>query len=108
MSPASRYSTSDPATATFRLAPEPTMGISTAMAVLALLAAGCGSNPVPPPVMAHGVAAREPLTDSLCQGSAGELLFFWLSHPRDLAVDAYRVTQSTSFTICNIWLLAEG
>ena len=31
--------------------------------VAALLIAGCGSAPVPPPVMAHGVAAREPLTD---------------------------------------------
>jgi hypothetical protein len=32
-------------------------------AVVALLVAGCGSNPVPPPVMAHGVAVREPLVD---------------------------------------------
>src|SRR5258707_5883468 len=30
-------------------------------AVVALLIAGCGSNPVPRPVMAHGVAVRESL-----------------------------------------------
>ena len=40
------------------------------VAVLALLAAGCGSNPVPPPVMAHGVAAREPLVDPRPYGTA--------------------------------------
>jgi serine protease inhibitor len=43
-------------------------------AVGALLAAvlitSCGSNPVPPPVMAHGVAAREPLTDPRPYGAA--------------------------------------
>jgi serpin B len=40
-------------------------------AVLAtLLIAGCGSNKVPPPVMAHGVAAREPLTDPRPYGTA--------------------------------------
>ena len=36
----------------------------------ALLMAGCGSNPVPPPVMAHGVAAREPLMDPRPYGAA--------------------------------------
>lgn len=46
--------------------------------------------------------------NTLRQRAAAELLFFWLSHPRDLAVDAYRVTQATIFTICNIWLLTEG
>ena len=40
------------------------------VAVLALLAAGCASNQVPPPVMAHGVAAREPLMDPRPYGSA--------------------------------------
>ena len=40
------------------------------VAVLALLAAGCGSNPVPPPVMAHGVAVREPLVDPRPYGMA--------------------------------------
>ena len=39
-------------------------------AVLALLVAGCGSNPVPPPVMAHGVAVREPLVDPRPYGTA--------------------------------------
>jgi serine protease inhibitor len=39
--------------------------------VAALLIAGCGSNPVPPPpVMAHGVAAREPLVDPRPYGTA--------------------------------------
>ena len=40
------------------------------VAVMALLAAGCGSDPVPPPVMAHGVAAREPLVDPRPYGMA--------------------------------------
>jgi serpin B len=39
-------------------------------AVAALLIAGCGSSPVPPPVMAHGVAAREPLADPRPYGAA--------------------------------------
>jgi serine protease inhibitor len=38
--------------------------------VAALLIAGCGSNSVPPPVMAHGVAAREPLMDPRPYGAA--------------------------------------
>jgi serine protease inhibitor len=38
-------------------------------AVAALLIAGCGSSPVPP-VMAHGVAAREPLADPRPYGVA--------------------------------------
>ncbi len=37
--------------------------------VAALLIAGCGSNPVPP-VIAHGVAAREPLMDTRPYGAA--------------------------------------
>ena len=37
---------------------------------MALLIAGCGSNPVPPPVMAHGVAVREPLVDPRPYGTA--------------------------------------
>jgi serpin B len=44
------------------------------VAVLALLAAGCGSNPVPSPVMAHGVAAREPLVDPRPYGAADTAL----------------------------------
>src|SRR5215472_17470361 len=40
------------------------------VAVMALLAAGCGSDPVPPPVMAHGVAVREPLVDPRPYGTA--------------------------------------
>ena len=40
------------------------------VAVMALLAAGCGSNPAPPPVMAHGVAVREPLVDPRPYGTA--------------------------------------
>ncbi len=36
----------------------------------ALLIAGCGSATIPPPVMAHGVAAREPLTDPRPYGAA--------------------------------------
>ena len=39
-------------------------------AVAALLIAACGSNPVPPPVMAHGVAAREPLVSPRPYGAA--------------------------------------
>ena len=39
-------------------------------AVAALLIAGCGSNRVPPPVMAHGVAVREPLVDPRPYGAA--------------------------------------
>ena len=45
-----------------------------AAAVVALLTAGCGSNPVPPPVMAHGVAAREPLVDPRPYGTADTAL----------------------------------
>ncbi len=41
-----------------------------AAAVAALLIAGCGSDTVPPPVMAHGVAAREPLADPRQYGAA--------------------------------------
>jgi serine protease inhibitor len=40
------------------------------VAVVALLVAGCGSNPVPPPVMAHGVAVREPVVDPRPYGTA--------------------------------------
>src|SRR5580700_12059241 len=39
-------------------------------AVAALLIAGCGSNPAPPPVMAHGVAAREPMVSPRPYGAA--------------------------------------
>jgi len=39
-------------------------------AVAALLIAGCGSNPARPPVMAHGVAAREPLVSPRPYGAA--------------------------------------
>jgi Serpin (serine protease inhibitor) len=39
-------------------------------AVAALLIAGCGSDPIPPPVMAQGVAAREPLMDPRPYGAA--------------------------------------
>ena len=39
-------------------------------AVVALLVAGCGSNPVPSPVVAHGVAVREPLVDPRPYGTA--------------------------------------
>ena len=39
-------------------------------AVAALLIAGCGSNPAPPPVVAHGVAAREPLASPRPYGAA--------------------------------------
>jgi serine protease inhibitor len=39
-------------------------------AVAALLIAGCGSKPVPPPVMAHGAAVREPLADPRPYGTA--------------------------------------
>ena len=44
------------------------------VAVMALLAAGCGSNPAPPPVIAHGVAAREPLVDPRPYGTADTAL----------------------------------
>ena len=43
-------------------------------AVTALLIAGCGSNPVPPPVIAHGVAAREPLVNPRPYGTADAAL----------------------------------
>jgi serpin B len=43
-------------------------------AVTALLIAGCGSNPVPPPVVAHGVAAREPLMNPRPYGTADTAL----------------------------------
>ena len=43
-------------------------------AVTALLIAGCGSNPVPPPVIAHGVAAREPLMNPRPYGTADAAL----------------------------------
>src|ERR1700750_1454183 len=39
-------------------------------AVMALLVAGCGSNPAPRPVIAHGVAVREPLVDPRPYGAA--------------------------------------
>jgi serine protease inhibitor len=42
-------------------------------AMAALLIAGCGSNPAPP-VMAHGVAAREPLADPRPYGMADAAL----------------------------------
>lgn len=38
--------------------------------VAALLIAGCGPSPAPPSAMAHGVAAREPLTDPRPYGTA--------------------------------------
>src|ERR1700684_1178410 len=38
--------------------------------VAALLIAGCGSGTVAPPVMAHGVALREPLADPRPYGTA--------------------------------------
>jgi len=40
------------------------------VALMALLAAGRGSNPVPPPVIAHGMAVREPLADPRPYGTA--------------------------------------
>src|SRR6266702_1585651 len=40
------------------------------LALAAMLIAGCGSAPVPPPVMTHGVAAREPLADPRPYGTA--------------------------------------
>ena len=43
-------------------------------AVAALLIAGCGSNPVPPPVIADGVAAREPLMNPRPYGTADDAL----------------------------------
>src|ERR1700744_6081487 len=39
-------------------------------AVMALLIAGCGSNPAPRPIIAHGVAVREPLVDPRPYGTA--------------------------------------
>jgi serpin B len=57
--------------------------------VAALLIAGCGSAPVPPPVMAHGVAAREPLMDPRPYGTADtafglDVLGAWCrADPRD-------------------------
>jgi serpin B len=39
-------------------------------AVVAVLIAGCGSNPVPRPVIAHGVAVREPLVNPRPYGTA--------------------------------------
>src|SRR5207237_1655122 len=39
-------------------------------AVVAVLIAGCGSNPAPRPVMAHGVAVREPLVNPRPYGTA--------------------------------------
>src|ERR1017187_5341093 len=38
--------------------------------IAALLMAGCGSGAVTPPVMAHGVAIREPLADPRPYGAA--------------------------------------
>jgi len=38
--------------------------------VAALLITGCGSRPVPPPVVAHGVAVREPLVSPRPYGTA--------------------------------------
>jgi serine protease inhibitor len=57
--------------------------------VATLLIAGCGSAPVPPPVMAHGVAAREPLMDPRPYGTADtafglDVLGAWCrADPRD-------------------------
>ena len=48
--------------------------VATGAAVMAPLIAGCGSNPVPPPVMAHGVAAREPLVNPRPYGTADAAL----------------------------------
>src|SRR5690242_20285076 len=39
-------------------------------AVVAVLIAGCGSNPAPRPVIAHGVAVREPLVNPRPYGTA--------------------------------------
>src|SRR5258707_13281867 len=39
-------------------------------AVVALLIAGCGSNPVPRPVMAHGVAVKGPPVNPRPYGTA--------------------------------------
>jgi hypothetical protein len=41
-------------------------------------------------------------------GPAAELLWFWLSHPRDPAVVTYRVTRAVLVIIGNFWSLAEG
>jgi serpin B len=43
-------------------------------ALAALLIAGCGSAPAPPPVMAHGVAVREPQADPRPYGTADTTL----------------------------------
>jgi serine protease inhibitor len=48
--------------------------VAAGAAMAALLIAGCGSNPAPPPVMAHGVAAREPLVDPRPYGTADTAL----------------------------------
>jgi serine protease inhibitor len=40
------------------------------VAVVALLVAGCGSSPVPPPVMVHGLAVREPAVNPRPYGTA--------------------------------------
>ncbi len=47
---------------------------ATGAVLAALLIAGCGSGTVPPPVMAHGVAAREPLVDPRPYGAADTAL----------------------------------
>src|SRR5690242_21012381 len=49
-----------------------TRGIAVGAALAALLVAGCGS--APPPVIAHGVAAREPLVDPRPYGAADTAL----------------------------------
>jgi len=55
----------------------------------ALLVAGCGSGTVPTPVMAHGVAAREPLVSPRPYGAADtafglDVLSAWCrADPRD-------------------------
>jgi serine protease inhibitor len=48
--------------------------IAAGAAVTALLIAGCGSSPVPPPVIAHGVAVREPLVNPRPYGTADTAL----------------------------------
>jgi len=58
-------------------------------AMAALLIAGCGSSPAPPPVVAHGVAVREPLADPRPYGTADtafglDVLGAWCrADPRD-------------------------
>ena len=49
-------------------------GAASAILAAALIA-GCGSNAAPSPVMAHGVAAREPLTDPRPYGAAADTTF---------------------------------